>query len=110
MTEPALRLEGLTRRFGGVTAVGDASLQAPTARITGLIGPNGAGKTTLFECLTGVERPDAGRVQLDGRDVTELPADARARLGMRVALGLGDDLLAGEGDGQQRLGAERLDE
>jgi len=57
-------------------------LQVPAGSIVGLIGPNGAGKTTLFNCVTGVVRPDSGRVFLFGRDVTSWPAHRRARLGM----------------------------
>ncbi|MFI5527670.1 ABC transporter ATP-binding protein [Kitasatospora sp. NPDC051853] len=57
-------------------------LAVPPGRITALVGPNGAGKSTLLDCLAGAVRPDAGRVLLDGRDVTRLPAPARARLGL----------------------------
>ena len=78
------RLEGIgiTRRYGGLTAVDDVSVVAEPGTVTALIGPNGAGKTTLFQCLTGAERPDSGRVLLDGRDITKLSPDARARLGV----------------------------
>ena len=73
---------GVTKRFGGLTAVDEVSVTTEPGHVAALIGPNGAGKTTLFQCLTGVERPDEGRVELDGRDVTALTADARARLGI----------------------------
>jgi branched-chain amino acid transport system ATP-binding protein len=78
------RLEGIgiTRRYGGLTAVDDVSLVTEPGEVAALIGPNGAGKTTLFQCMTGVERPDAGRVLLDGVDITRESADARARLGI----------------------------
>ena len=78
------RLEGvgITRRYGGLTAVDDVSIVAEPGTVTALIGPNGAGKTTLFQCLTGAEQPDDGRVLLDGRDITKLSPDARARLGV----------------------------
>ena len=78
------RLEGIgiTKRYGGLTAVDDVSVSASPAQVTALIGPNGAGKTTLFQCLTGVERPDTGRVLLDGRDITDVSPDGRARLGV----------------------------
>jgi branched-chain amino acid transport system ATP-binding protein len=71
--EPLLRVEGLTKRFGGVRAVDGCSLAVRPGTITGLIGPNGAGKTTLFNLLTGFISPDAGRVLLRGADVTGLP-------------------------------------
>ncbi len=64
MTAPLLRVDGLTMRFGGVTAVDDLSFQAQRRAITALIGPNGAGKTTVFNCLTGFYRPSAGRITL----------------------------------------------
>jgi branched-chain amino acid transport system ATP-binding protein len=73
---------GVTKRFGGLTAVDDVSVVAEPGQVTALIGPNGAGKTTLFQCLTGVEEPDAGRVLLDDHDITSLSPDARARLGI----------------------------
>ena len=77
-----LGAEGLVCRFGGVTALDGVSLQVPPGRITALTGANGAGKSTLFRCLSGALHPDAGRVELDGRDITGLPEYARARLGL----------------------------
>jgi ABC-type branched-subunit amino acid transport system ATPase component len=74
-----LQVEGITIRFGGLTAVDGVSLEAPLARITGLIGPNGAGKTTTFNACSGLVRPTAGRVRLHGEDVTDLPPQARAQ-------------------------------
>ena len=77
-------LEGIdiTKRYGGLTAVDDVTVATQAGLVSALIGPNGAGKTTLFQCLTGSERPDAGRVLLDGRDITRTTPDARARLGI----------------------------
>ena len=72
----------IVRRFGGVTAVDEASLIVPAGRITALTGPNGAGKSTLFDCLSGAQRPDSGRILLSGRDITRLPEHDRARLGL----------------------------
>ena len=62
---PLLRVENLSMRFGGLTAIDDLSLDVQAARITAVIGPNGAGKTTLFNCLTGFYKPTAGRVRLN---------------------------------------------
>jgi branched-chain amino acid transport system ATP-binding protein len=73
---------GITKRYGGLVAVDDVSVHVDSGEVVALIGPNGAGKTTLFQCLTGVERPDSGQVLLGGRDITRLPFDARARLGL----------------------------
>jgi len=67
-----VRVEGLTKRFGGLTAVGDVSFELRRDQIVGLIGPNGAGKTTLLRLITKILRPDAGRITLNGEDITEL--------------------------------------
>jgi branched-chain amino acid transport system ATP-binding protein len=79
----ALALEGVTVRFGGITALEDVSLSVAAGEVGGLIGPNGAGKTTLFDVISGVRIPDAGRVLLNGADVTRTSAVTRARKGMR---------------------------
>ncbi len=80
-----LQLDGATVRFGGVTAVDNVSFEIARGGMTGLIGPNGAGKTTCMRMITGVVRPNAGRVLLDGTDVTTLPTHARVRLGLGLS-------------------------
>ena len=78
----ALETIGLCRSFGGINATNEVNLTlAPGARHA-LIGPNGAGKTTLINLLTGVLRPSAGRIMLEGDDITALPTDARVRRGL----------------------------
>jgi ABC-type branched-subunit amino acid transport system ATPase component/ABC-type branched-subunit amino acid transport system permease subunit len=81
---PAGELEAhdIVVRFGGNTAVAGASVRAAPGEIVGLVGPNGAGKTTLFDVLSGHLSPAAGRVVLDGRDITVLPPARRARVGL----------------------------
>ena len=79
---PLLHAAGVTRRFGGLTAVDGVTLTVEDGELHGLIGPNGAGKTTLVNMLTGVERVDSGTVHFAGRDVTGQPAHRLARLGM----------------------------
>jgi len=76
-----LEITGLTRRFGGVTAVDALSLAVDEGELVSVIGPNGAGKTTLFNLVTGLDRPDAGSVRFAGRDITALPAEQLAALG-----------------------------
>ena len=70
MSEPALRTEKLTKRFGGLTAVDDLSFSLAGGRLHAIIGPNGAGKTTLFNLISGLLAPDAGQVFFHGRDIT----------------------------------------
>ena len=78
----ALEARGIARSYGGLVAVDGVDLDVPAGQVTAVIGPNGAGKSTLFACLAGQLRPDRGRVLLDGRDVTRLSPDARARRGL----------------------------
>src|SRR5215469_11989469 len=82
--EAAMLIEArnITKAFGSFKAVDDASLAVAPGSILGLIGPNGAGKSTLFNCLTGDVSPTSGEVLLDGRDVTRLSPEERARLGL----------------------------
>ena len=80
-----LEAEALTRRFGGVVAVDDVSIRVAEGELAGIIGPNGAGKSTLFHLVTGHLRPHAGRIRFAGQDITPLPPDARARLGVGIA-------------------------
>jgi branched-chain amino acid transport system ATP-binding protein len=79
---PLLRCTGLTKRFGGLLAVDDASLDVEAGSITGLIGPNGAGKTTFFTMIAGFAEPTAGQVWFEGQDITALPAHRRAENGI----------------------------
>ena len=76
---PLLCTEGLTVRFGGLTALNAVSMSVMRGEIRALIGPNGAGKSTFFNCVTGVLRPTGGRVWLDGEDITGLPPDRISR-------------------------------
>lgn len=85
MEVPVLETRGLTRRFGGVTAVDQVSIRVGEGELGAVIGPNGAGKSTLFHLVTGHLKPNSGRVLLGGRDVTELPPDRRSRLGIAIA-------------------------
>jgi branched-chain amino acid transport system ATP-binding protein len=77
-----LETRGIVKRFGGLSAVSEASLAAQEQRITALIGPNGAGKTTLFAVVAGFLRPDAGSVHFQGRDITGLAPHRICRLGL----------------------------
>ena len=82
MTAALLELDGLTRRYTGLVAVDAVDLRVVAGGIHAVIGPNGAGKTTLFNLISGIVPPSAGRIQLGGVDITALPADRRAALGM----------------------------
>jgi neutral amino acid transport system ATP-binding protein len=78
----SLETIGLTKSYGGVTAVNGATVTFHDGKINALIGPNGSGKTTFFNCVTGMIRPDAGRVAYRGRDVTGKAPHAIARAGI----------------------------
>ncbi len=82
MAEPLLAVDRVSRRFGGLRAVDQASLVAHEGRITALIGPNGAGKTTLFAVITGFLQPSEGRVRYGGRDITGTEPHILARQGI----------------------------
>jgi len=82
VAEPLLRVEKLVRRFGGITATDNVSLDVAAGELHAIIGPNGAGKTTLISQLTGHLEPHSGSVSLGGLDITYLPAYRRCALGL----------------------------
>ncbi|MEB2836022.1 MAG: ABC transporter ATP-binding protein [Desulfurococcales archaeon] len=82
MAGEILRGENLVKRFGGLVAVNEVSFEVKKGEIFGIIGPNGAGKTTLFNMISGVYKPDEGRIIYEGRDITNLKPHERARLGI----------------------------
>ncbi len=82
MAEPLLRVQNLVRRFGGITATDDLSLDIAKGELHAIIGPNGAGKTTLITQLTGQLQPNSGSIHFGGRDITRLPAYQRSALGL----------------------------
>ena len=77
-----LQTKNITKRFGGLVAVNNCSIGIEQGKITSLIGPNGAGKTTLFNIISGMMKPDSGRVILKKEDITALPVHQRARKGI----------------------------
>jgi branched-chain amino acid transport system ATP-binding protein len=79
---PVLRTEGLTIRFGGLTALDGVNLEIACSEVRAIIGPNGAGKSTFFNCVTGVLRPTSGRILFNGEDVTGLSPDRISRKGI----------------------------
>jgi branched-chain amino acid transport system ATP-binding protein len=79
---PLLRIEALTKSFGGFVALSDVSVQIRKGERFGLIGPNGSGKTTLVHCISGALRPNKGAVIFGGEDVTPLPPNQRSRRGI----------------------------
>jgi branched-chain amino acid transport system ATP-binding protein len=82
VAEALLQIEGLTKRFVGVVASEDITLDVSVGELHAIIGPNGAGKTTLIGQLTGEVAPDAGRIRFDGADITALPTHRRSALGL----------------------------
>lgn len=79
---PILKVEGLSKNFGGVQGVIDLSFELFEGEALGIIGPNGSGKTTLVNLITGFVRPSGGRVYYQGRDITRMRPHARAKLGI----------------------------
>jgi len=80
--EEVLVSKGLTKRFGGIVALRSVDFKVYRGEVVGVIGPNGAGKTTLVNCITGVYKPDEGRVHFEGLDITGLPPHSIAVLGI----------------------------
>ena len=72
MAEPLLKIQSLSKRFGGVTALNDVSFSVPCGIIKAIIGPNGAGKTTLFNVIAGNLQPTSGMIHFEGSDVTRM--------------------------------------
>jgi ABC-2 type transport system ATP-binding protein len=94
---PALAVRSLSKRFGATVAVDGIDLDVPRGAFYGLVGPNGAGKTTTLRMVTGLLRPDAGSVWIEGTDVWQDPAAAKARIGVLPEdLRLFDRLRGGE--------------
>ncbi len=79
---PLLKTEKLSRQFGGLAALAQVSVEFRENEILGIIGPNGAGKTTFINVIAGIYLPTAGKIFFDGRDISELPAHKRCRLGI----------------------------
>lgn len=90
---PLLRVDGVTVRFGGITAVDDVSFDVSEGELLGLIGPNGAGKTTLMRAIIGVVQPTLGSVQLDGESLNGLPTHQRIQRGLSLSQQLVKPLL-----------------
>jgi branched-chain amino acid transport system ATP-binding protein len=82
VSEPLLRVCALTKRFGGFTALDQVDLAVAPGERLGLIGPNGSGKSTLVNCIAGTLRNDAGRIELNGRDIVRVAAFKRVHLGV----------------------------
>ena len=82
MSDNLLELRGITKRFGGFTALSDVSLAVKSGERIGLIGPNGSGKSTLMNCISGALSPSAGSILFTGRDITRQAAHKRTRSGI----------------------------
>src|SRR5215469_548733 len=92
---PAVRVEGVVKRFGATAALDGAELEVPGGMVFGLLGPNGAGKTTLVRILATLLAPDAGRAEVFGRDVVGEPAAVRELIGLTGQFAAVDELLTG---------------
>ncbi|CAM5780722.1 ABC transporter ATP-binding protein [Castellaniella caeni] len=114
-----LKLENLSVRFGGLTAVNAVSLSVRSDEVVGLVGPNGAGKTTLFNAISGLVRPSDGRILFDTRDIVRAPLHRRARMGIGRTfqipqpmheLTVRENLIVAQRFGTGRVDPARLDE
>src|SRR3989449_909463 len=92
---PAVRVEGVVKRFGTTVALDGAELEVPAGMVFGLLGPNGAGKTTLVRILATLLAPDAGRAEVFGHDVAGEPAAVRELIGLTGQFAAVDELLTG---------------
>jgi ABC-type branched-subunit amino acid transport system ATPase component len=81
-TDIILDIRNVSKRFGGIQAVSEASLQIPRGKVTGVIGPNGSGKSTMFNLITGLERPDTGEIIYKGQNIAGKPSHIINRMGM----------------------------
>lgn len=84
-TQGALEVIGLSKRYGQIPVANELRFRVERGECLGVIGPNGAGKSSLFNLITGAARADSGRIELDGRDITDMTVDARARIGVARA-------------------------
>jgi len=114
-----LKLDAVTVRFGGLTAVNAVSLDMPAAGILGLVGPNGAGKTTLFNAISGLVKPGTGAIRFAGNDISRWPQYRRARAGLGrtfqipqplAQLTVRENLLVAQRFGAGAVDRQRLDE
>ncbi len=95
--DPVVTVEGLRKAYGDVTAAADVTFEVARGEVFGIVGPNGAGKTTILECVTGLRRPDAGRVRVLGLDPQRDRYAVRERIGVQLqAAALPDALRVGE--------------
>src|SRR5258708_32642366 len=105
MNPPILATHNLGLDIGGATIVADVSLEVAEGELLGIIGPNGAGKTSLFNLLTGIYRPTAGTIELDGRGITNAAPYRRAQLGLGRTFPLSHAVPRPSGLADRRLGA-----
>jgi len=80
--EPILRVNSVTKKFGGVTALNDVSFEINKGEVLGIIGPNGSGKTTIINCITGFVRPSSGEIRFKGQKISELAPHRIAHMGI----------------------------